>query len=186
MAEMRLFDVDKVGCYLDGIGHRVEKIDDEEVKMIDLTLRVQPLTPELAAALDRDVRALLFAGTEPKPKIKTLEFKLTVERQLARVYLLPEAGHEAQIAFTDVEISSVRARTEKGVDGFGLVFYASFGPVGKDELEYICNWYTQERFISFEPNDPSLDLREDHTPPPPRRGRRHLAVAGAEPSLTEH
>lgn len=166
---MRLFDFDKVGCYLDAIGHRVEDQDGTEVKMIDLTLRVQPLTPELAGALDRDVRTLLFTGADPKPKIKTLEFKLAVARQLARVFLLAE-DETPQIAFTDVEISSVRARTEKGVDGFGLVFYASFGPVGKDELEYICNWYTQQRFITFDPQEAALDLAHE-APAPPRRRR---------------
>jgi len=172
---MRLFDVDKVGCYLDDIGHRVETQDDLEIKMVDLTLRVQPLTPELAAALDPDVRALLFkmSSGDPKPKIKSIEFKLTVDRQILEVFHLPEAG-VPQIAFSDVEISSVRARTEKGVDGFGLVFYASFGPVSKDELDYICTWYTQQRFLTCHPQDPALDLQRDHDEPtpPPRRRRR--------------
>ena len=56
---MRLFDEDRIGCYLDHIGHRVEKASDGEPRaMIDLTLRVQPFTPELAGAFDPDVRAL--------------------------------------------------------------------------------------------------------------------------------
>jgi len=178
---MKLFDADKVPCYLDDIGHRVERINDEEVKMVDLTLRVQPFTLELATALDPDVRALLFSmnSGEPKPKIKSLEFRLTVDRQRVDVYTLPEENGRPQIAFSDVEISSVRARTEKGVDGFGLVFYASFGPVGKDELEYVCNWHTQQRFVTFEPQDPALDFAKpaavDDAPRP--RRRRGVAIA---------
>lgn len=188
---MRLFDIDKVGVYLDGIGHRVERENDAEIKMVDLTLRVQPLTPELASALDPDVRALLFSmhTSDPKPKIKTLEFNLIVDRQLARVFLLPEET-TAQIAFSDLEISSVRARREKGVDGFGLVFYASFGPVGKDELEYICNWHTQQRFVTFDAQDPSLDFAKPTTPdarPPGRQRRRPANGAELRPGVhAEH
>jgi len=180
---MRFFDDDKVGCYLDDIGHRVEKTKDGgEVKMVDLTLRVQPFTPELAASLDPDVRALLFAMTDatPKPKIKALHFNITTARQSLDVYLLPESLEG--IRFTDVEVTEPRARTEKGVDGFGLVFYASIGPVSAGDLEYICNWHTQQRFISFHPQEPALNF-EGADPPagepePARRIGRRRAAGG--------
>ena len=158
---MRLFDDDRIGCYLDHIDHRVEKTKNgDEVKMIDLTLRVQPFTPELAVSLDPDVRALLFnlSDGEPKSKIKALHLALPVSRQQLQVHLLPETADRAGRAFLDVEISDPRARTEKGVDGFALVFYASFGPVGADELEYICEWLTQQRFVTFVPQQPVLDF----------------------------
>lgn len=158
---MKLFDDDKVGLYLDDIGHRVEKTKDgKEHKMVDLTLRLQPLTPELATSLDPDVRALLFSLSDatPKPKIKSMEFRLTIPHQRLSVYLLPEGNVDPSIVFMDVEISGVRARTEKGVDGYGLVFYASFGPVGKDELEYVVGWHTTQRFVSFTQQQPALDF----------------------------
>ena len=84
MNRMRLFDVDKVGCYLDAIGHRVEKTKDgKEIKMVDLTLRVQPFTSELAVAFDPDVRALLFnmGDALPRQKLKAIHFALTVPKQ---------------------------------------------------------------------------------------------------------
>lgn len=161
---MGWFDIERVGVYLDDIGHRVEQTKDgKEIKMIDLTLRVQPFTPELAASLDTDVRALLFAMSDgqPKPKIKALEFRLPCPRQQMFVHLLPEETEvAAQIAFLDVDITRPRARTEKGVDGYGLVFYASFGPVSKEDLEYICNWHTQQRFVTFVQQAPTLDFGE--------------------------
>jgi hypothetical protein len=174
---MRLFDDDKIGCYLDDIGHRVEKTaDGKEHKMIDLTLRVQPFTPELANALDPDVRALLFTlgDAAPKPLIKAIELRLPTPRQTLVVHLLPasEPGDPvAQIAFTDVEISGTRARTEKGVDGYGLVFYASFGPVSKEDLEYVCNWHTQQRFVTFVEREPSLDFETPVSPVTQHRPR---------------
>jgi hypothetical protein len=43
---MRLFDGDeRIGCYLDGVNLRLEKTKDQELKVVDLTLRVQPFTP---------------------------------------------------------------------------------------------------------------------------------------------
>jgi hypothetical protein len=175
---MRFFDDDKVGCYLDDIGHRVEKTKDgNEIKMVDLTLRVQPFTPELAVSLDPDVRSLLFNLTDAtaKAKIKALHFNLITPRQALAVYLLPESLEGIQ--FSDVEITEPRARTEKGVDGYGLVFYASLGPVSAGDLEYICNWHTQQRFITFQPQEPALNFAgaagdDPQTPEPARRTPR--------------
>jgi hypothetical protein len=103
------------------------------------------------------------------------------------VRLLPET--DGQIVFADCEIGDVRARTEKGVDGFGLVFYAAYGPASPRDLEYICDWHTQQRFITFEPQAPALDFsaRQDAADdaPPPRRGRRGHPVIQAGDELRE-
>jgi len=179
---MRFFDADKVGCYLDAIDHRVEKTKDgPEVKMVDLTLRVQPFTPELALSLDPDVRALLFSMNDatPKPKLKAVHFALTVPRQQLQVALLPELAE--QIVFCDCDISGVRARTEKGVDGFALVFYVSYGPASPRDLEYVCDWLTDQRFITFGPQQPALDFANradapELPPAPPKKRRGQSAI----------
>lgn len=166
---MRFFDDDKIGCYLDDIGHRVEKTKDgKEIRMVDLTLRVQPLTAELAQSLDGDVRALLFnmGDALPKGKIKAIHFALTVPRQSCTVRLVPESD-DAALLIPDVEITDVRARVEKGVDGYALVFYASFGPVGARDLEYLCTWHTQQRFVTFNPQEPALNFEGAAEPAEP-------------------
>jgi hypothetical protein len=176
MPTMRFFDDDKIGCYLDDIGHRVEKTKDgKEIPMVDLTLRVQPFTVDLAAALDVDVRDLLFNRGDalPTAKLKSIHFKLPVPRQGLAVYLLKEVDDGA-IFLPDVEITDPRARVEKGVDGYGFVFYASFGPVGRDELSYLVGWHTQQRFITFTPHEPALNFKgadDDAQDAPPRRPR---------------
>lgn len=179
---MRFFDEDKIGCYLDDIGHRVEKTKDgKEIRMVDLTLRVQPLTAELAQALDPDVRALLFnlGDALPKGKIKAIHFALVVPRQALTVRLVPESD-EAALLIPDVELTDVRARVEKGVDGYALVFYASFGPVSAKDLEYLCSWHTQQRFVTFHPQEPALNFEgaaEPATAGGPRRVARTAASA---------
>jgi hypothetical protein len=182
---MRFFDTDHIGCYLDDIGHRVEKTKDgKEIRMVDLTLRVQPLTVELAQSCDPDVRSLLFSLSDalPKGKIKAIHFALPVPRQAVAVRLVPEVD-DAAILIPDVEISDVRARVEKGVDGYALVFYASFGPVSARDLEYLCTWHTQQRFATFQPQEPALNFEgapaaDTDTPAaPPRRGGGPRRVA---------
>ena len=186
---MRLFDDDHIGCYLDDIGHRVEKTKDgKELRMVDLTLRVQPFTAELAQALDGDVRALLFnmGDALPKGKIKAIHFALTVARQALTIRLVPEVD-DAALLIPDVEITDVRARVEKGVDGYALVFYASFGPVGAKDLEYVCTWHTQQRFVTFHPQEPALNFEGAPAADaaPPRRGPRRTAAIAPGDQLRE-
>ena len=188
---MRFFDDDHIGCYLDDIGHRVEKTKDgKELRMVDLTLRVQPLTADLAGALDGDVRALLFnlGDALPKGKIKAIHFALTVARQALTVRLVPEVD-DAALLIPDVEITDVRARVEKGVDGYALVFYASFGPVGAKDLEYVCTWHTQQRFVTFHPQEPALNFEgasEGDTTSPRRGPRRVKGTEAPEPAHAAH
>jgi hypothetical protein len=182
---MRLFDDDKVGCYLDAIGHRLEKTSDNETKVVDLTLRVQPLTPEMSTSLDPDVRNFLFTLTDatPRQKLKSVHFALTVPNQQLTVHLLPEM--DGQIVFADVEINDVKARTQKDVDGYALVFYASYGPASPRDLEYFQEWYTQQRFVTFHPQEPALDFsgKEETEPVETARRvpRRHPKAPPIEP-----
>lgn len=192
---MRFFDENNIGAYLDDIGHRVEKTKDgKEIRMVDLTLRVQPLTVELAQALDGDVRALLFnlGDALPKGKIKAIHFALNVPRQAITVRLVSDVD-DAALVIPDVEITDVRARVEKGVDGYALVFYASFGPVSAKDLEYVCGWHTQQRFVTFQPQEPALNFEGaapadgEAAPAPPRRagGPRRVAPAMTGETLRE-
>ena len=173
---MRFFDTDRVGAYLDAVTLRLEKTKDTEHKVIDLTLRVQPFGSELAMSLHPDVRALLFTGDEdgtPKPLLKAVELRMPdVPHQHIACEVLPEDG-VSTFTLRDVEVSDPRVRTEKGVDGYALIFYATVGPVGRDELEYVVNWYTQQRFLTFAEAQVPLDFdADDNNAPPPARRRR--------------
>jgi hypothetical protein len=180
---MRLFDEDKIGCYLDAIGHRIEKTSDgDPIKMIDLTLRVQPLTAALASALDLDAHAELFRLNDGSAKeiVKSIEFAIRVPNQRILIYATPDIPDPSTVLL-DAEITSVRARTEKNVDGFALVFYASVGPVDRDQLEYVCRWHGEQRFLTFDKQQPALDFEPvGETPKPPRRPR---AVSSAQPEV---
>lgn len=187
---MRLFDTDHVAAYLDAVTLRLEKTKDTEHKVIDLTLRVQPFDAVLAASLHPDVRALLFTGDAdgtPKPLLKSAELRLQdVPHQHIDCALLPPPDEAVgPFVLRDAEITDPRVRTEKGVDGYALIFYATIGPVGRDELEYVVNWYTQARYLTFTEAQMPLDFDEGADeaaapPPPARRSRRPRAAGESE------
>lgn len=152
---MRFFDTDHIGCYLDAIGHRVEK----DLKLVDLTVRVEPFSPELAISMNPDVRTLIFTlgAGDPKPLIKRCEFALTVPRQRLVVRLMPELGTGA-LSLADVDVTKPRVRMDKLADGFAFLCRLSIAALGSRELEFVQAWHTEQRFITFHPEQPALDF----------------------------
>lgn len=180
---MHLFDVAKVPMFCDGIAHRLEKRKTgDEVKVVDLTLRIQPFTNELASTINQDeygaVKRMLFnlITGEANDDLRSVEFVATSDRQRLICFATPDT-EVPSIAFDQVKVKKIRARTQKDVAGWALYVYVSFGPLGKSELEYVNDWYTKQRFVSFEEAEPSLDFEDDdltdadekarHAAPPP-------------------
>jgi hypothetical protein len=162
----RLFNVAKIGLTLDDYGAKIEKRRSGEVKVIELTLRVQPFDSKLARAIDdgvggdSNVRTTLFKSSEnaePKPHLRRVNFELGCPRQNLIIYASPDTV-ESRMSFQQVKISGTYARVEKGIDGYAWVFRATYGPVGRAELEYIHEWKDGQRFITFEASEPDLEF----------------------------
>ena len=188
MGDQRLFSVGKVGLFCDGFQPGKEKRREETVTIIKATFRLQPFDAKLAAAIDdglndnSGVRAALFklSSPEPKPHLDRVNFSLSCPRQNLEMFASPDTD-ASRIAFLQVKIGNVYARTQKDVDGYALIFTGSFGPVGRAELEFLTAWYQTQRFVSFEASEPSLefeaaeDTGDDDEPDEPE----------AQPSLGE-
>jgi hypothetical protein len=157
MSQTRLFDVAKVGCFCDAIGHSIEKRRGEEVKILTLTLRVAPFDSKLATAMPDGVKATLFKlnSGDPKETLRRADFALGLERQLLRVYAAPDT-HDASIALDQVKVTGTYARSQKDRNGYDFVFKASFGPCDKNELEYVQAWLLTQRFVTFEQAEPGM------------------------------
>jgi hypothetical protein len=195
---MRLFDQadtdGKVGVYLDGINLRLEKTKDSEHKVVDLTWRVQPFTPELATRLHPDVRTLLFdlKSATPRPLLQGVQLKLpNLPKQHVDCWLLPDE-EVGGFSLLHVEISDPRVRTEKGVDGYALIVYGTFGPLSAEELEYIVTWYSQQRFCVFREAQAVMDFAGkqpgelDEPPAAPRARKRPRSNPNEERSEATH
>jgi hypothetical protein len=157
----KLFDVGKVGLWCDTIGHSSEKRKDGEVKVIVLTLRVQPFDAALAAALHPDVRTTLFrlSHPDPHPHLARVSFELGVPRQALDIYATPETV-KATMRLDHVKIAGIYARTESGVGGYACVLKAIFGPVSDKELGFCEAWRKGMKFVSFEEAEPSAEFEE--------------------------
>lgn len=62
-----MFDVDKIGVFLDSITHSTEDRRGTETKIVVLGCRVDPMDAKLALALDQRVRNTLFTLGEAEP-----------------------------------------------------------------------------------------------------------------------
>lgn len=161
----RLFDVAKVGLFLDKYVPSMEKRRDGEVKILTLTLRCQPFDAKLALSIDdgvgedSNVRPTLFKlnHPDPKPHLQRVNFAIGCPRQNMAIFASPDT-EEARILFEQVRIAGTYARTEKNVNGYAFIFHASLGPVSRQEQEYIHEWMLSQRFVTFEESEPSLEF----------------------------
>ena len=154
---MKLFTVAKVGLYLDTITHGTEKRRGDVVKIVALVLRVQPFDAQLASAMADGVRATLFRlnNAEPKDQLRRVDFALGVPRQNLHVFASPDTD-AASIVLEQVKVASTYARAQKDVAGFAFVFKASFGPLGRRELEYVHDWHLSQRFVTCDVAEPGM------------------------------
>lgn len=154
---MQLFSVGKVGCFCDGVGHSIEKRRGEDVKVLTLTLRVAPFDIKLATAMPDGVKPTLFKlnSGEPKETLRRVDFALGVERQILHVFAAPDMADGTR-ALDQVRIHGTYARAQKDRNGFDFVFKATFGPVGRDELEFVQGWLLSQKFVSFKAAEPGM------------------------------
>lgn len=158
----RLFDVGKVGCFVDGYGPAIEKRRSEEVKVVSVKFRVEPFDVKLAAALDAgvgedsNIRSVVFTLNEGEPRAHFTghDFKLALSRQNLNIFASPDTT-DARIALQQAKISGTRVKAQKSTE-LALVFKATFGPVGRDELELIHSLVKSQAFITFEEAEPLL------------------------------
>lgn len=154
---MKLFEVAKVGCYCDGVTHSLEKRRGEDVKVLTLTLRVAPFDSKLATAMPDGVKPTLFKlnDGEPKETLRRADFALGLERQQLHVFASPDTD-VATFMLDQTRIHGTYARQPKDRNTFDLIFKATFGPVGRDELEFIQSWLLTQKFVTFEPAEPGM------------------------------
>ena len=153
-----LFSTGKVGVFLEAITHKMEKRKGGEAKVIALRCRIHPFTVQHALAINDVVRGSLFKRSgagDPLAHVRGVEFALPLERQNVDVYASPDTS-EPTIRFEQVKVSHLQAKTEKGSDGYACSFLLTFGPVTKNELEFVEAWRTSQRFLSFEQSEPDL------------------------------
>lgn len=151
------FESEKVGIWLDNISHRKVQTQDGEAPMIDLDFRIEPITPELAAEIDPEIRRALFelSSGEPRKAIGSLGFNLTIPQQNVQVFTTPDT-ERARLSLDRCDVSRVVARRVKGQDCFGLRFRFSFSHPSKEQHAYLSEHLYGQFFVTLEQTDPTL------------------------------
>jgi len=144
----------------------VEKRRDTDVSVLTLTWRVMPFNSTLAAALDQglgdssNIKQTIFQpGTgQPKPAFTRHDFTLGLTSQ--NLELFPSPDSKARLSLLQCRVRRGYVRTQKDNNDLAFVFRTTFGPVGRDELEYIHSLHRRQVFITFTPGEPLLDSEE--------------------------
>ncbi len=167
VSQQRLFAAGKVGVFFDSYSPGVEKRSGEETSVITLKLRVQPFDAKLAATLDdgvggdSNIKATVFSAIngDPKRNFTRHDFSLGLARQNLEIFSTPDTNN-ARISLNQAQISGTYVRTEKDMNALALVFKATFGPVGRDELEYVHSMHRKQAWITFHEGEPILEVEE--------------------------
>lgn len=168
MGEQRLFNVNKIGIFVDGYGPGVEKRRGETVSVITMQMRIQPFDAKLATALDSgvggdcNIKATIFSlnSGDPKKNFTRHDFKLALERQNLEIFPTPDTS-KSRISLNQAKISGTYVRTQKDNAALAFIFRATFGPVGRDELELIHSLHRMQTFVSFHQGEPILEDAEE-------------------------
>ncbi|MCC6349484.1 MAG: hypothetical protein IT347_07835 [Candidatus Eisenbacteria bacterium] len=177
-----MFSVGKVGMFVEAVQLGVEKRrGGDEVTVLKLTLKVDPFTPELAAAIDEglggdsNVRTSVFKMTDgtPKPHIERVAFNLHCPRQRMDLYASSDTD-SARLCFDQVRVNGCYVRVQKDSRALAAVFSVAFGPVGPTELAAAQQYFHAQCFVSWSEAEPSFDFddeseddADDATPPAP-------------------
>lgn len=168
----KLFAVGKVGLFVDAVALGKEKRKGgEEATVLKLTLRCEPFSRELAAAIDEglggdhNVLASIFRlnSPEPKPHLERVNLSLDCPRQRIDLYASPDTD-SSRLCFDHVRISGFYVRTSNDTNVLAAVFTASFGPFGRDEMEACAQYFRAQLFATFSEAEPSLLFDEGEAP----------------------
>lgn len=167
----RLFNTAKVGVFLETWKPGIEKRRGEEVKVLVLSCTIQPFDAKLATALDSgvggdsNVRATVFSlnTSDAKPHFTGYDFVLGLVRQTMEIFASPDTK-QARMALTQVKIAATSVKVHKdNPNSLQFNFKASFGPVGRDEMELLHEWFRGQKFVTFQEAEKSLEFEEADT-----------------------
>ena len=190
----RLFNTAKVPVFIDSVQLGIEKRKDGPVSVVVLGCRVQPFDAKLATSLDAGVggdsnirpTAFNLNTTNPKPNFTRHDFQLGIVRQRLECFATPDTA-EARIALDGARIFNTYVRSQKDMPtALAMVFKLSFGPVGRDEIDYVKANFRSQLFVTFKEADESMQFEaEDPEDDDEGSDQDHKARKPAAPHMFE-
>jgi hypothetical protein len=149
----------KLGVFCDAIKHHNESRKSGDVKVLSLALRVLPFDAKMAGAIAHVCRSTLFRESHPDPKseITEVHFRLALPRQNVHVFAAPDTT-TASLVLSDAKCWHIKAKRRTEATVYALTFDITFGPVGRQELEFVEAWRGTQKFLTFAAAEPSLEF----------------------------
>lgn len=140
---------------------------------LSINCRIQPFSAQMAGSLDNgvggdsNIKSTVFSLStgDPKPNFTRHDFKLSgLPSQNLLIFATPDTS-DSRVALVQARIHGCYVRTQKDVNALAMCFRATFGPVGRDELELVHSLFRRQTFVTFEEGEPILGVEDDDDAP---------------------
>jgi len=179
-----MFDTPDVRVYVDALTHHtVNDRERNQVKAVDVTLRIEPIEPGLAAEIDDSVRGMLFRrGTaEVNPNAKKIVFAFAPRPQRLTFKADPDLKRPSFVV-DEAKISGLTAAKPKDGQHWVFTFKATVANLGGDELAWLQHALYSHQYLTTEKATPGLFDEEEEQG---RRRRRAAADSDGEQAATQ-
>lgn len=179
-----MFDTERLPIRFANIQHRTMERGEKEIALVEITLEINPLKPELAQELDGYVRSTLFTRSDAAvtPKLAGARFNLSPLPQEILVRMAPDQTDESFL-IREAKIGEFSARRSKKSSAWRLVFTATCNPTSEHHLAQIVDSYLKTRYCTFANAQADLFSEKGQEE---RKTRRAAAAATGEPAAATH
>jgi hypothetical protein len=151
-----MFETACIPVYLDSMGYKQIKAGKDKFKGTKMTLRIDPLTPELAAELSETKRMLFRRDTaEANTEIDSVAFTYVPKPQAVEFYPDPAIA-KASCTIAECKVGKFKVRKPKDGSQWVLTFQITFIDVTGDDMLYLKEALFEQRFLTFENAVPGL------------------------------
>lgn len=156
-----MFDRPNVALRINKVSGKPMEHDETDLTLLQLDCVIEPLSADLAAELDTDVRARLFSRTDANvnKKISAIDWharELGISTQVVQMRMAPDQNLDS-FTLAEAEVSR-KLKTKQSSDGktWRLSFSLSVHPASEHQAAQILESLGKVRYCSFEARQPDL------------------------------
>lgn len=181
-----MFEKQNIPCYIERLGHKLLKIGKEEYKGTEMVLKIDPLTPELAAELEA-VKGICFRrnDAEVNQHIDAVSFTERPRPQVIELRPDPTLA-KYSVKIEEAKISKITVRKPKDGQQWVLKFRAVFAEVSGADLLYLKEALFEQRYFTFYEAQGGLFEEAEAEERRESRAARPVKANGSSDGATAH
>lgn len=155
-----MFDRNNVAIRITNIGPATLERDDAELTLLRIDCEVSPLTAELAAEIDSELRSMLFARGDgnQKRKVRGVSFdrrELGIKTQVVEMRMAPDQALDS-FTLAEAEVSDTLKAKRAKEGPWTLTFSLTAQPASEHQSAQILESFGKTRYCNFEARQPDL------------------------------